>query len=54
MRARTATERAFLAIGNGAAVWLKEATAVGSERIIQKMRDCQRNGGSDLGVTRRA
>ena len=37
LRARTATERAFLAIGNGAAVWLKEAAAVGAERIIQKM-----------------
>ncbi|WP_020106249.1 IS21 family transposase [Nocardia sp. 348MFTsu5.1] len=37
IRARSAAEHAFLAIGEGAAVWLKEAAAVGSERIIQKM-----------------
>lgn len=37
VRARTATEHAFLAIGAGAAMWLKEAAAVGTERINQKM-----------------
>ena len=37
IRARNAAEHAFLAIGEGAAVWLKEAAAVGSERIVQKM-----------------
>ena len=37
LRARTAAEQAFLAIGAGAAVWLKEAAAVGTERINQKM-----------------
>ncbi len=37
IRARSAAEHAFLAIGAGAAVWLKEAAAVGTERINQKM-----------------
>lgn len=37
VRARTAGERSFLALGPGAAVWLKEAAAVGTERILQKM-----------------
>lgn len=37
IRARSASEHAFLAIGEGAAVWLKEAAAVGTERIFQKM-----------------
>jgi hypothetical protein len=37
IRARTAAERAFLAIGARAAVWLKEAAAVGTERMVQKM-----------------
>ena len=37
IRARTASEQAFLAIGEGAATWLKEAAAVGTERIFQKM-----------------
>lgn len=37
VRARSAAEHAFLAIGAGAAVWLKEAAAVGTERIRQKM-----------------
>lgn len=37
VRARTASEQRFLALGPGAAVWLKEAAAVGTERIVQKM-----------------
>ncbi|QIX51881.1 IS21 family transposase [Rhodococcus sp. DMU1] len=37
VRARTAAEHAFLAIGEGAACWLKEAAAVGTERMGQKM-----------------
>lgn len=37
VHARTAAEHAFLAIGAGAAVWLKEAAAAGTERINQKM-----------------
>ena len=37
VRARTACEQTFLALGPGAAVWLKEAAAVGTERILQKM-----------------
>lgn len=37
IRARSAAEHAFLAIGDGAVVWLKEAAAVGTERIFQKM-----------------
>jgi transposase len=37
VRARTASEQTFLALGPGAAVWLKEAAAVGAERILQKM-----------------
>ena len=37
VRARTAAEHAFLAIGAGAAIWLKEAAAAGTERINQKM-----------------
>lgn len=35
--ARTAAERAFLDLGAGAATWLREAAAVGTERIHQKM-----------------
>ena len=48
VRARTASEQAFLAIGEGAATWLKEAAAVGTERIFQKMShavDLARLGG---------
>lgn len=37
VRARTASEQTFLARRPGAAVWLKEAAAVGTERILQKM-----------------
>ena len=37
IRARSASERTFLALGEGAAVWLKEAAALGTERMIQKM-----------------
>ena len=37
LRARTVSEQTFLALGPGAAVWLKEAAAVGTERILQKM-----------------
>jgi hypothetical protein len=37
VRARTASEQTFLALGPGAAVWLKEAAAIGTERILQKM-----------------
>lgn len=37
VRPRSAAERAFLDLGEGAAVWLKEAAAVGTERINQKM-----------------
>jgi hypothetical protein len=37
VRARTVSEQTFLALGPGAAVWLKEAAAVGTERILQKM-----------------
>ena len=37
IRARTVSEQTFLALGPGAAVWLKEAAAVGTERILQKM-----------------
>ena len=37
IRARSASEQMFLALGPGAAVWLKEAAAVGTERMIQKM-----------------
>lgn len=37
VRARTAAERAFLGLGEGAVMWLKEAAAVGTERIGQKM-----------------
>lgn len=37
VRARTTGEHAFLAIGAGAAEWLKEAAAAGAERIHQKM-----------------
>ncbi|GAB90143.1 transposase [Gordonia rhizosphera NBRC 16068] len=38
IRARTAEEEAFLAIGEGAGLWLKEAAAVGTERMREKMR----------------
>ena len=34
---RTAAERAFLAIGDGARVWLAEAAAAGTQRIRVKM-----------------
>lgn len=37
VRARTTAEHTFLAIGAGAAIWLKEAAAAGAERINQKM-----------------
>ena len=37
IRARTVSEQTFLALGPGAAVWLKEAAAVGTERIVAKM-----------------
>lgn len=37
VRARSSAEHAFLAIGAGAAIWLKEAAAAGTERIHQKM-----------------
>ncbi|WP_308221062.1 IS21 family transposase [Gordonia sp. ABSL49_1] len=37
IRARTDAERSFLAIGEGAGLWLKEAAAVGTERMFQKM-----------------
>jgi len=37
IRARSASEQMFLALGPGAAVWLTEAAAVGTERMIQKM-----------------
>jgi hypothetical protein len=37
IRARTDTEQAFLAIGDGASIWLKEAAAAGAQRIKQKM-----------------
>ena len=37
IRARSASEQTFLALGPGAAVWLKEAAALGTERMIQKM-----------------
>lgn len=37
IRARTDADRAFLEIGEGAAMWLKEAAAVGTERMRQKM-----------------
>ena len=37
MRARSTSEQSFLALGPGAEVWLKEAAALGTERIIQKM-----------------
>jgi hypothetical protein len=39
VRARTASEQTFLALGPGATEWLKEAAAVGTERILQKMAD---------------
>jgi hypothetical protein len=37
IRARATSEQVFLALGPGAAVWLKEAAALGTERMIQKM-----------------
>jgi hypothetical protein len=37
IRARSASEQSFLALGPGAEVWLKEAAALGTERMIQKM-----------------
>ena len=37
VRARTAAEQAFLALGEGAHLWLTEAAVVGVERIHQKM-----------------
>lgn len=47
IRARSAAEHAFLAIGDGAAVWLKEAAAVGTERIIEE--DDPRGGRGGVG-----
>ena len=38
-RARTAAEAEFLAIGDGAALWLKEAGAAGGARVRAKMAD---------------
>ncbi|MEP9394499.1 IS21 family transposase [Gordonia sp. VNK1] len=38
IRARNADDHAFLAIGEGAGLWLKEAAAVGTERMREKMR----------------
>uniref|UniRef100_UPI003D8A2537 IS21 family transposase n=1 Tax=Gordonia sp. B7-2 TaxID=3420932 RepID=UPI003D8A2537 len=38
IRARNAEEEGFLAIGAGAGLWLKEAAAVGTERMREKMR----------------
>lgn len=37
IRARTASEQRFLALGPGAALWLTEAAALGTERMLQKM-----------------
>jgi hypothetical protein len=37
IRARSTSEQMFLALGPGAQVWLKEAAALGTERMIQKM-----------------
>jgi hypothetical protein len=37
IRARNTSERTFLALGPGAETWLKEAAALGTERMIQKM-----------------
>jgi transposase len=37
VRGRNTAEQSFLAIGEGATTWLKEAAAVGTERILQKM-----------------
>jgi hypothetical protein len=37
IRARSASEQTLLALGEGAAVWLRDAAAVGTERMIQKM-----------------
>ena len=37
IRARRDDEHTFLALGEGAGLWLKEAVAVGTERIYQKM-----------------
>ncbi|HXL60960.1 MAG TPA: IS21 family transposase, partial [Mycobacterium sp.] len=37
IRARNPSERTFLALGPGAEVWLKEAAALGTERMMQKM-----------------
>lgn len=37
IRARTAGEHAFLTIGDGAGLWLKEAATLGTERMYQKM-----------------
>jgi hypothetical protein len=52
VRARTISEQTFLALGPGAAVWLKEAAAVGTERILQKMAHavelCALAGGADV------
>ncbi|WP_246296393.1 IS21 family transposase, partial [Arthrobacter wenxiniae] len=38
-RARTGAEAEFLAIGGGAVAWLKEAAAVGAQRMNQKMAE---------------
>jgi hypothetical protein len=37
IRARNTSEQRFLALGPGAALWLTEAAALGTERMIQKM-----------------
>lgn len=37
IRARSTSEQRFLALGPGAEVWLKEAAALGTERMIAKM-----------------
>ena len=37
VRARTVSEQRFLALGPGAALWLTEAAALGTERMLQKM-----------------
>lgn len=39
LRARTAEEAAFLALGEGAATWVIEAAAVGAPRIGQRMAE---------------
>ncbi|MGW0040078.1 IS21/IS408/IS1162 family transposase, partial [Gordonia sp. NPDC003376] len=52
IRARTTDERAFLEIGDGARLWLKEAAAAGTERMYQKMAHAVElaalHGGNDV------